>query len=80
MIRQQVIEKNVKVPDPWFSRYPIKYMKVGDSFVHIDNDAKTNRKFWNKLTGLVHNYGKRYGFKMSIRKVSNCSARVWRVG
>lgn len=79
MIRQQPVQKGVVIPEPWFSRYPIKQMEVGDSFVHIDKDAVSMRSFWDRINGLVYSYGKRYGFKMRIRKVSDKSARVWRV-
>ena len=82
MIRQRVIEKGVPLPpdsERWPSKYAIKYLEVGDSFVHIDRDVKSNRHFWNKTNGLLYSYAKRYGFKIKVRKVATYSVRVWRV-
>ena len=82
MIRQQVIEKNIPIPDDsekWPTRYAIRDMKIGDSFVHIDSGAKTNKAFWNRVGGLMYSYAKRYGFKVIVRKISNRSVRVWRI-
>ena len=81
MLRHQVIEKNIPFPEDknrWPTRYGVRDMKVGDSFVHIDEDAKTNLDFWNRV-GMLYSYAKRYDFKVKVRKVSNRAVRVWRI-
>lgn len=83
MIRHQIIESHIPLPkdsDRWPTRYAIRNMKIGESFVHIDQDEDINNvQFWNRVNGIVYSYGSRYGFKMKVRKIANRSVRVWRV-
>ena len=62
-----------KIPISWFYRkYPFKDMKVGDSFV-----VSPENVFSVRSTSCE--YGKRYGWKFSTRRVSRTEYRCWRI-
>lgn len=65
------IERTGTMPDVRVrNRYPIKQLKVGESFV-IPKDRVPN--------GRINGLGRRYNFRLSVRKQADGSVRVWRV-
>ncbi len=66
------IEKGIPIRPKPYSKYPFEQMEVGDSFKIPREEALALRK-------IAHYLGKKYGFKLSIRKVAKDDFRVWRV-
>jgi len=66
------IEKGIPIPEQK-SIYPIKDMKIGDSFI-----IPAGRNKYNP-SPLISPQAKRYGIKLTTRKLSNGDYRVWRV-
>jgi len=55
--------------------YPIQEMEIGDSFL-IPNEDVRGRK---SVTQFVVPQAKRYGYRLTTRKLSDGGFRVWRV-
>lgn len=67
------IEKGVPLPDMERTRYPFVGMEPGDSF--FMSQAMADRA---KLQAAASSTGRRYGWKMSVRKEGD-GCRVWRI-
>jgi hypothetical protein len=70
------IEKDVPIPEMLIKRkYPVPFMEIGDSFIIPKDDLPKN----SNIGGRVFPQAKRLGYRLTTRKLSDGSYRVWRI-
>lgn len=74
------IEKGIPLPEPFRtkkgeSKYPVKDMTVGDSFVI----PKDGHKSWAFVFNLITKAQKDHGIKLTTRLVDDDTRRIWRI-